>query len=53
MPGDMSAPSGIAGAVSTKDGPSTVVSVALFGRRWLIASTSIETPSVSDRRMNS
>jgi hypothetical protein len=49
----MLAPSGMAGAVSMKNGLSTVVSVAPFGRRWLIASTSIETPSVSDRRMNS
>jgi hypothetical protein len=41
------------GASATWNGPSTVFSVAPDGRRLLIASTSIEKPSVSDSRMNS
>src|SRR5712691_992039 len=35
------------------NGPTTVEGVATAGRRWLIASTRIETPSTSDMRMNS
>jgi hypothetical protein len=50
---EMSEPMSFSGAAWTKNGPSTVVSVAPSGTGWLIASTSMETPSVSDSRMNS
>ena len=49
----MLAPIGRTGAPSTWNGPKTVFSVAPSGRRLLIASTSMEKPSVSLRRMNS
>ena len=56
MPGAPSAmlpPFVIEGALGTWNGPSIVLGVALPGRRWLIASTSMLTPSTSEPRMNS
>src|SRR5687767_1822468 len=49
----MFAPLGSSGASATWNGPSTVFSVAPVGRHELIGSTSIETPRISDSRMNS
>ena len=39
--------------MGTWNGPSTVLGVAAPGRRWLMASTSMLTPSTSEVRMNS
>ena len=49
----MSAPNGNSGAPCTKNGPSTVDSVAPSGIGWLISTTRIERPSTSESRMNS
>lgn len=46
-------PHGRSGASGTWNGPSTVLSEAPQGLRLLIASTSIDTPSTSDSKINS
>ena len=52
-PPAMSSPLANAGAPSTKNGPKTVDSVASGGRRLLMPTTSIDSPSTSESRMNS
>ena len=52
-PSAMSSPLAKAGEPSTKNGPNTVDSVASGGRRWLSPTTSIDSPSTSESRMNS
>src|SRR4051794_31723349 len=49
----MSSPFSKAGELSTKNGPKTVDSVASGGRRLFIPTTSIDSPSTSESRMNS
>ena len=46
-------PNSFGGEPSTWNGPNTVGSVVPSAAAWLIISTSIEAPSVSERRMNS
>ena len=46
-------PNSLGGAPSTWKGPNTVGSVVPSAAAWLTISTSIDTPRVSDRRMNS
>src|SRR4051812_19618290 len=48
-----SSPFSKAGEPSMKNGPKTVDSVAPGGRRWLMPTTSIDSPSTSESRMNS
>ena len=53
LPSAMSSPSSRRGDSTTWNGPSTVDSVAPTGCRLLMVSTSMETPSTSESRMNS